>query len=134
MGRRFSIDVRCNRLILKIVSTYITPLIEYGSIVWDQERSGSNKRLEKYLHNATRFTLQTPLRTDDRNYVDFERRLELCKLLTYEERREIASAIFAIKIYKRTVDTKHDFVRELRYDGALQVRVPPIFTIRRTLS
>lgn len=135
MDRRFGTDIGCNRLILKIVSTYITPLIEYCSVVWDQERVLSNKRLEKFVHNATRFALHTPFRTDDIDYVSFEKRMELCGLLTYEERRKIASAIFTVKLHNNTIDTNlGDFVRDSRHESVFHSRSPLLFTIRRSLS
>lgn len=134
MGRRFAADIRCNHLILKIVGTYITPLIEYCSVIWDQDRVLSNKRIEKCMHNATRFALQTPFRTDDANYVNFDKRMERCKLLTYAERRQIALVTFTMKLFKNEIDTAiGDIVRESKNDSALRTRSPAIFMIRRTL-
>lgn len=134
MGRRFAKDIRCNRLILKIVNTY-TPLIEYGAVIWNQNRVAHSEKLEKILHNATRFALQTPFRPDAIGYTSFDKRLMLCKMQTYAERREIADAIFIIKIMKGKIDTNlHELIMNSRYESNFYIRSPPIFAIRRNLT
>lgn len=106
LGNRFCKEIHVPSLILKIVSTYITPILEYASIVWDQNRIVSEGRIEKVLHYGTRMALQLPYRSDHPNYVAFDVRRRTCKVLTYRERRVINSIVVIIKISRGLLITQ----------------------------
>lgn len=87
MAFRFISDIKSPILILKIVNTNITPVSEYCSLIWTQNRIMTERPLERALHQSTRIALQlhievtihiTSISTKEWTNLDY---------LTYEERR-----------------------------------------------
>lgn len=75
---------------------YITPVAEYCSPIWSQNRIMIELRLERPLHYSTRSAV--PFRQDAENYICFEERLKILGMLTFRKRRTIASIIFHLEI------------------------------------
>lgn len=99
MAYRFTKGIKSIKIMLKIISTYYaTPIIEYCSIVWHQERITLEEQLENFLHYATRMALNTPYLTSHPNYVSFDVRMKRLNLLTYQQRRVIASIVMLVKV------------------------------------
>lgn len=99
-------DIRYPLVMLKIVNIYITPIVEYCSIIWAQKRITIEKRIEKVWHIASRMALGTPYRQDDVNYINFETRMRTLGQLTFLKRRIISSIIYLGKILKGESKTK----------------------------
>lgn len=68
--------VHISSLLLRIVLSYITPIIEYGAVVWSQ------KDLGKGLRFATRVALRTSFRPHLPNYLSFEQRFSSYEYLS----------------------------------------------------
>lgn len=97
---RFCKEIGCMRLIQKVTSIYILPIIEYASLVWDQHRIGINSDLENVLHKMSRNALNLPYDVRNENYMDFNSRMNLINMLTTKERRIISSILFVLKIQR----------------------------------
>lgn len=89
---------------IKINQTYLKPIIEYASTIWNQDRRALNSKLEKSLHSATSTALRTSYRNDYPNYVPFNERMNMLDLLTFKDRRVIA----AIKLAKTIIQNQSD--------------------------
>lgn len=134
MINRFAKEIHHPPIATKILKTYVTPIVEYASSVWWQNRVISDGRLERILHKLTRLSLQTGFRPNLPNYVTFQERLRQLNLLTFAERREIASAVFILKILKEEIRStmleKIFASRRLHVD---HIRNPTIFNVSRNL-
>lgn len=116
---------------IKIINVYITPLIEYGVIVWSQNRITSEKRVERILHGGTRIALNAPYRHDHGNYIDFQQRLRITHMLTYSQRRTITSIIYILKIMQGILETELSvYVNECCHNTRNPTRSPHIFDIK----
>lgn len=124
---RFSNDIKNASIVLKKVNTYITPVLEYCSVVWNQDRKGSNQRIERILHLATRTALHSPYDHRDENYISFEKRINLHQL-TYEDRRTITSIIDTVKILNGDINSAlTNVLINAKYVSAHNTRRPNIF-------
>lgn len=134
MGFRFFRDLRAPSLMIKIVNTYITPLIEFNSIIWNQSRVALNDKLDTFLHKSTRQLLATAYRPHQPGYVEFEQRLLQIHLLTYDERRSIAAAIFILKIYKGCLQSTYSQkIISSKFENTVNLRSPQLFRIDRKI-
>lgn len=97
---RISRELNSRRLVLRMVNIYVTPIIEYASIVWSKRESTLERTLEDILHRATRTQLNSPYRTDAPGYICFPERCQILNVLTYNARRLIAAVVFAMGIYQ----------------------------------
>lgn len=132
MGNRFAKEIRYIPILLKIINTCVMPVAEYCSPIRSQNRITIEKSLEKTLHYATRAALRTPFRHDDANYVSFNQRLKKLGMLTYGERRHIASIIFHLKILRGEI--KSELCKLLRSNSPVPSytsRSPNIFVYNR---
>lgn len=69
-------------------------------IVWYRNKPGNTKKLEQFLHQATRIALGTAYRPFQPGYVYYAQRIRILKILTLSQRREISMIISTIKILK----------------------------------
>lgn len=99
-GYRFAKEVGHMSILKKITRTYILPVLEFSSMVWDQHRIGCNEQLERVLHQMSRAVLNRPFVVRHPRYIDFEARISQLNLLTLTERRIIQSIIIIIKIQR----------------------------------
>lgn len=127
---RFVRDIHAPQLLTKILTEFIAPIVDYGSIIWGCNKSMITAKLEKIYHSCSRIVTGSPYRTDADNYVDFIQRMKNIGLLTFEQKRQIASCIFGIKILKGLAQTKLQsaFINSL-YNSTYPIRDPPIFYI-----
>lgn len=95
---RFGKEIRTNTLIVTTVNTYISPICEYGSVIWDCVDATTLRGLDLPLRTATRKKLRSPYRNTTPGYLTFEQRLKRMGLLSYGQRRKIAQVILIRKI------------------------------------
>lgn len=74
-------------VLLNIVKIYIVPILEYGQIIWSQNRFGYSEKLERVMSYASRWAMNTPYRSDDLNYMTYSNRLAALGSLTLQDRR-----------------------------------------------
>lgn len=97
---RFAKELGNIGILMRIINIYVLPVIEYGSVIWNQNRIGHNKKLERILHMASRATLSAPFDVRHPNYINFNTRMHRLRQLTFEKRRIISSLINIIKIIR----------------------------------
>lgn len=97
---RFAREIGNIGILMRIIKIYVFPVMEYGSIIWDQNRIGQNSKLERILHMASRATLRAPFDVRHPNYINFNIRMNRLEELTFEKRRIIASIINIVKIIR----------------------------------
>lgn len=103
-------------------------------MIWNQNRIGVNAMLDEWLHSSKRILLNSPYRTDDMNYIDFDQRLQLLQMLSNEDRRRIAAPVFVVKMAKNSITTsRNTFVEQSLYQNRANIRSPPIFDISRSI-
>lgn len=130
---RYVNEIHCHALMTKIVDTYIRPIIEYNSVVWRHIRPTLLKKLENVLHRSTRIALNLPYRTDDPRYQNFNNRLNQMNMLTFEERRNIASVVFVIKLLNGELNSKvKSHIDDLRHINVRNTRNPVLFHLSRS--
>lgn len=67
---RFAKEIGNMFLLKKITRTYIMPVLEYSSVIWDQHRIGYNNTLERVLHQMSRAALHLPFDVRHERYID----------------------------------------------------------------
>lgn len=134
VGYRFARDILYPAIILKIISVYITPIIEYCSIVWSQKRLLSKRRLER-----VRASLRNKAGTG--NSISSRPR-KLHRLspaiknvgYTYIRRRKRSAIIYIIKILQGYLDTELSvIVNHCRHISQHRTRTTNIFDHSRRL-
>lgn len=128
----FTKEIRCFKVILKIINVYITPINEYFSIVWSGRSMGEEKSLKRVLHKSTLLALNIT-RYNAPNFREFETRMKLCGLATYKSRRIIASIIWTIRVFSCEIQTElTTSIRSMLYESTSH-RHPRIFDIPRSV-
>lgn len=94
---RFANEIHSQKIVLPIINTYVIPIMEYGSIIWRREIAEQNKKMEMSLRFGTRLFLGLPFSTMDPRYKSYQERLNECKLITMEQRSNIAAILFVMK-------------------------------------
>lgn len=134
MSYRFCNEVHHTETMIRIMKSYVLPIAEYASPIWDQDRKILNRTLERFLHMATRYVLHSPYRTDQLGYISFQSRMSMLHLNTFEERRIITAIIIHIKIYRGIIkSTVGELLRQSRYVPTHNTRNPNIFEINKRL-
>lgn len=130
MGQRFVKDIRCPRVIIKLTNSYIIPIIDYCSLIWNQ---GSRlEHLERVIRQATRFALCSAHRPYQRNYIDFDDRRMRLKVMTFEERRKISAILTVLKILRGELNTQlAEKIVAYHNNVRMEARYPAIFQIPR---
>lgn len=98
IGIRFCRDVGTPTIMKKILTCYVTPIIEYGCIIWHERQITEERKLEQFIKIATRIALGRPRSILHPRYMPFIERRRQLNLRTYEQRRKITCAIFAKKV------------------------------------
>lgn len=92
----------------------------------------SDKRLDDVLHKVTRFAIGSSYYNQGDNYVSFEDRLELLRMVNTKERRKYLEIMMAVKIIKGEMRTtlREQMKADLN-QSPLLTRRPQIFNIKR---
>lgn len=132
MATRFVNEIHYPALITRIVNTYIRPVVEYNSIIWNHVRPSIVNKLDEVLHRSTRVALNLPIRPNHPRYVNFETRLARKESLAFRERRIISSILFIIKIIEGVTETdlKEEIVNLLHVTVRI-TRNPTLFDVTR---
>lgn len=72
-ARRFCLDIKSPIMMSKIFKIYIQPIIDYGSVVWNQERVMTNIQITLAVKRLTRFALNISQYTSPANYYALKR-------------------------------------------------------------
>lgn len=120
---------------MKIINTYLLPILEYCSIVWYPKRIRLIKKLERPIWFATRTPLHSPYRSDDPLYLTYSQRLDLdeLKLLTMEERRTINVLTTTCKILNDLLHTDLSHTLQRHVNQSVRSQHPNIFQYPTTL-
>lgn len=100
---RFAREIGNINIVMRIIKIYVQPIIEYASVIWDQNRIGHNTKLEKFLHLASRASLRAPFDVRHVNYINFNTRMTKLGALTFQKRRIITSILAIIKMIRGTL-------------------------------
>lgn len=126
-ARRFCLEIKSNITINRIFNIYMQPIIDYGSIIWNQRRLVTNTQITLVVKRITRFALNITYLTSASNYICFEKRCELLNIDLPDVRLKAQAAIFGLKILKGETLTT---LKEL-FDRHLSTH--PYITRRRSL-
>lgn len=132
LGYHFCKEIHYPEMILTIIDTYVTPILEYCSIVWNRNVVDLQKHIENINHKATRLALGTSYRPHQGNYVDFETRLLWLKRNTYTDRRIITSIIFVHKLIHAKENSRlRDLIGSCTIASGHRTRNPNLFEFPR---
>lgn len=80
---RFVNEVKCRATMIRLYEIFVQTILEYGWHIWiDSEHSIKIVEIEKYLWNASRYTLYTPCRLYIEGYLSYEERLSKLNKMT----------------------------------------------------
>lgn len=131
---RFVTEVRCPRLILKILSIYIMPILEYCSPVWSPAVIAWERRLDQVVRMSTRLAIGSAFRRDHQGYLPFNTRLQRCNLVNTATRRRYLNIMTAVKFLKEETHTSLLQRMELcKRNRVTAVRDPRIFDLPHDL-
>lgn len=102
----FAKEVGSFDVLKRVHGTYINPIIEYASPVWYQDQKREEKVLEATQRKFTRSCLKVPFDTRDERYITYEERCKTLGILTAQQRRILATILFAEKICQGLVKSK----------------------------
>lgn len=126
-ARRFCTDIKSNITINRIFNIYIQPLIDYGSIIWNQNRIVTNMMITSVVKRITRYALNITYLTRDADYICFEKRCQLLNIDLPADRLKKQAAIFGLKMLKNDILTSFNEILENRLNRVARTRRPNIF-------
>lgn len=94
----FERELHAPQLNLKIICTYLLPIIEYAPLIWFPQLKNVITQLEKSLRFATRTALGSPYRNDHPNYLSYDQRWLGPELISIEETYPTSVVILAHKM------------------------------------
>ena len=97
-----------------LYKTYIRPIIEYNTVIWNPHQLTDIRRIESFQRRFTRLVCQKT----NTNFASYQDRLRLMKLDTLESRRVRFDLIFMYKIYNKIIDI--DFNEHFKRNLAMQ--------------
>lgn len=103
MAYKFAKEISMPSINMKIIQTYLVPILEYASVVWYPTKTRNIKALEKSLQYATRAQLKSPYRNDHPEYKSYPDRLAELNLLSMEERRNVQLIKFTSKLCRNEI-------------------------------
>lgn len=99
-ARRFVNGINYPMLITKIYRIYIQSVIEYCSVVWNQNRLTANNVLTLAHKKITRNVLNIYHTMDPAKYINYEKRFEILNQDNPSIRRTTQAATLCVKILK----------------------------------
>lgn len=102
-ARRFVTGIKHTVLIARIYAVYIQPVLEYGSIVWNQNKITLNNGITLAHKKVTRIALNVYYNMEARRYIPYEKRCEILSQDGPLVRRHTQAANFCLKIIKDVV-------------------------------
>lgn len=107
LSYKFAKELHSPQLNIKIIQTYLMPILEYLPILWYPSQRNEIYILEKCLRFATRTALGVPHRNDHANYLTYDQRLLTLDLISIEDRFNMSIIILTKKILDE--ETKSTF-------------------------
>ena len=103
------------------------PHVEYASVIWSPRHAKFIKSIERVQHRFLRFASRILGNPMDRTDHDYQPALATLKLVTLEERRHIADAIFLYKIINGLISCP-DLLALVKYNAPVRnLRSRPLF-------
>lgn len=110
-ARRFCNDIGSPITMGKIYKIYMQPIVDYGSIAWNQNRIVTNNLITLSIKRVTRYALNISQFTPPSRYICFGKRCELLDIDLPEPRRRALAAIFSLKLLKgETKSTNREII------------------------
>lgn len=103
MSYKFTKEINMPTLNMRLIKTYLLPILEYCSVIWYPTRNKHIKELEISIRYATRTHLKSPYRNDHQDYLSYDERLDELQILNLEERRNIALLTTACKLIRNEI-------------------------------
>lgn len=120
-------------IMLSIFKTYILPIIDYCSPIWNQNRIGLNNIIEKSFHDVTRTALGAPFDVRSPNYIPHIKRLEILGLPDLSLRLKSQATNLGLRILKGETDSYHrNLMESYLYQGRRNLRNFRLFQYRRS--
>lgn len=121
--KRFAYEFVDPWTIKKLFFTFVLPILEYGSQVWNPHYRQEQIRIESVQKQFLIYALRKWPWTRDHSFVlpRYENRLLLLQMLTLEERRKLAQIVFVLKVIFGFI-TSNFILSKIRF------RVPNHFT------
>lgn len=92
--------------IKKLFFTFVIPILEYGSQIWNTYYIDQTKRIESVQKQFLLYALRRLNWPDNCHIPKYEHRLLLLQMSTLEDRRKIAQSIFILRLIKGEIDSK----------------------------
>lgn len=86
---RHVVDIGCKSLAFQLYKSFVLPIAEYCSPIWNQNYVTYNEKTEISLHAISRITLRSPYSPLHPNYLPYIERLNRLDLQTLHQRRVI---------------------------------------------
>lgn len=102
-ARRFVVGINKPYLISRIYAIYIQPILEYCSLVWNQNRITANNALNLLHKKVTRIALGVYYTMDPNRYIVYNKRCEILEQDGPQIRRATQAAILFVKIAKNEI-------------------------------
>lgn len=96
--KRFSREFLDPWTIKKLFFTFVIPILEYGSQIWNTYYIDQTKRIESVQKQFLLYALRRFNWPDNCHIPKYEHRLLLLQMSTLEDRRKIAQSIFILKV------------------------------------
>lgn len=122
-------DIRCNDLLAVLYRTYVLPIAETNSILWQSRNIGLKNQLERIQRRCTRIALRTPFNHTHPNYRPYENRLIVLDLMKLSDRRDLAAICYLIKVYQNPEPTNiKTILNNALYDVTMSARNRKLFS------
>lgn len=106
---RLITDIRCPSLTMQLFKSFVLPVLEYGSCIWNRNIASQSSILDTPLRNATRIALRAPKFPFQPHYVAFADRLALLQLHSLSERRLFQLTSTFLKILSHELHSPINF-------------------------
>lgn len=123
-ARRFVVGIKKRMLITRIYQTYIQPIAEYGSVIWNQNRITLNNPLQLAHKKVTRIALNIYYNMSANAYIPYEKRCEILNQDGPDIRRITQAAVLGVKILKGDILMSFSNVMTGHINTNLNVRIP----------
>lgn len=131
---RFQRELHAPKLMSKLMSVYITPIMEYCSIIWARKNITIEDELDKILNRSTMIALRIGGRLHP-NYIESTERLKKLNLISFRHRRIISSVVTIFKIARGLTHSRLvQFVRSHMIVADRSTRSPNCFNITRDVT
>lgn len=125
---RFSREIHSNGALLRVINTYIHPIITYASPIWLSDNDTVFHTTEEFLRKATRTILNLPFSNLHPNYHSYSARLNMLGIASMKERIIANWIIFTLRVVKGDTNFQLGENIIMRRRQNQRTRNPHIFT------